>query len=223
MNRSLIMPLVLKDWYFQRGMLTILVVGAVISMAIMLQGGILTVIGLFSLVMATAVLGVVLPQMTVVNERKQHNEAFMLSLPVTPLEYATAKVIANVSMFVVVWLAILFGLLYGVVGSKHSGFLPPAATAAFAIFVGFMINLCFAIVVRSEKLWIGAMMMTNLAYGLVWVALYNTPNLSKQAFGPIAVWSPHILLLLGAEFGVLLVALVTAAFAQSRKTSFLSS
>jgi hypothetical protein len=216
------MPLILKDWHFQRGTLAVLFVGGVISIWITLQGGILGVIGLFSTVLATAILGVVLPQMTVVNERKQHNEVFMMSLPVTPLEYAAAKVLANVSMFVVVWLAIVFGLVYAVVAGKHAGFLPPTAVGAFAIFVGFVTNLCFAIVVRSEKLWILVMTMTNMAYGGVWAALYRIPGLSKQAFGPVAVWSADIPMLLGAEFVVLLVVLITAGYGQSRRTRFLA-
>ena len=223
MNRSLIMPLILKDWYFQRGTLVVLVVGGIVSVGITLRGGLFGVIGLFSTVMATAILGVLLPQLTVVNERKQHNETFMMTLPVTPLEYAAAKILANVSMFLVVWFAILFALLYVVVGSRHSGFLPPATVGAFAIFVGFLTNLCFAIVVRSEKLWILAMTTTNLAYGLVWVALYRIPNLSKQAFGPVAVWSKDILILLGAELLVLIVVLALSAYGQARKTSFLSA
>jgi ABC-2 type transport system permease protein len=223
MNRSLIMPLILKDWHFQRGTLTILFVGGIAGIGIMLQGGILGVFGLFSTIMATVVLGVLLPQMTVVNERKQYNEAFMMSLPVTPLEYAAAKVLANVSMFLVVWFAILFALFYVVVSSKHSGFVPPAMVGALAIVVGFLANLCFAIVVRSEKLWTLAMTTTNIAYGLVWVALYRIPNLSKQAFGPVAVWSKDILLLLGTELLVLVVVLALSAYGQSRKTSFLSS
>jgi ABC-2 type transport system permease protein len=223
MNRSLIMPLILKDWYFQRGTLTILLVGGIVSIGLTLLGGILGVVGIFSTAMATVVLGLLLPQMTVVNERKQHNETFMMSLPVTPLEYAAAKILANVSMFLVVWLAIFFALAYEVLGSHHSGFLPPATVGAFAIFVGFITNLSFAIVVRSEKLWILTMTMTNLAYGLVWVALYRTPNLAKQAFGPVAVWSKDMLLLLGLEFLVLVVVLALGAYGQARKTSFLSS
>jgi ABC-2 type transport system permease protein len=223
MNRSLILPLILKDWHFQRGTLTILFVGGIVGIGIMLQSGILGVFGLFSTVMATVVLGVLLPQMTVVNERKQHNEAFTMSLPVTPLEYAAAKVLANVSMFLVVWFAILFALFYAVLSSKHSGFVPPAMVGALAIVVGFLANLCFAIVVRSEKLWTLAMTTTNIAYGLVWVALYRIPNLSKQAFGPVAVWSKDILLLLGTELLVLVVVLALSAYGQSRKTSFLSS
>jgi ABC-2 type transport system permease protein len=223
MNRSLIVPLILKDWYFQRATLTILLVGGIVSIGLTLLGGILGVVGIFSTAMATVVLGLVLPQMTVVNERKQHNETFMMSLPVTPLEYAAAKILANVSMFLVVWLAIFFALAYEVLGSHHSGFLPPATVGAFAIFVGFITNLCFAIVVRSEKLWILTMTMTNLAYGLVWVALYRTPNLGKQAFGPVAVWSKDILLLLGLEFLVLTIVLALGAYGQARKTSFLST
>jgi len=223
MNRSLILPLVSKDWYFQRGTLMVLFIGGIVSIGLMLQGGILGVIGIFSMVMAIAILGVVLPQLTVINERKQHNETFTMSLPVTPLEYAAAKILANVSMFLVVWSAILFALLYVVWHGKVLGFIPAATVAAFAIFVGFTANLCFAIVVRSEKLWILAMTTTNVAYGLVWMALYRIPNLSKQAFGPVPVWSKDILLVLGAEFLVLAVVLSLGVYGQSRKTSFLSS
>jgi ABC-2 type transport system permease protein len=223
MNRNLVMPLISKDWRLVRGTLLVLFAGGILSIGIMLEGGLLAVIGLFSTVMITVILGIVLPQITVVNDRKQQNEAFIMTLPVTPLEYLAAKVLANVSMFLVDWLAILGALLFVVLRAKVSGFIPVAAVGAFAIFVGFVANLSFAIVVRSERLWILAMIMINFSYGALWVTLYRTPNLGKQAFGPVAVWSQDILLLLGVELLVLVIVLTLAAFGQSRKTSFLSA
>ena len=46
-------------------------------------------------------LGILIPQLTVVNERKQDNLAFAMSLPISPAEYTMSKVLGNLSAFVV--------------------------------------------------------------------------------------------------------------------------
>ena len=96
-------------------------------------------------------LSILLPMQTVVNERKQHNLAFVMSLPISPMEYTAAKVVGNLSAFLVVWAAIAIGVLgtlarTGVFG----GLIPFGLVVALAPFVVFCLLLSVAIVVESE-------------------------------------------------------------------------
>jgi ABC-type transport system involved in multi-copper enzyme maturation permease subunit len=106
---------------------------------------------LISALIAAIMLSILLPMQTVVNERKQHNLAFVMSLPISPMEYTAAKVVGNLSAFLVVWAAIAIGVLgtlarTGVFG----GLIPFGLVVALAPFVVFCLLLSVAIVVESE-------------------------------------------------------------------------
>lgn len=220
MTPSLIMPLVRKDWYLHRGTLKVVLAAGLLSLALQLGGGVLAIFGLTSTVACTIIFGVVLCQSTV-SERLKHHEPFVMSLPVTPLELAAAKVLANLSMFLMVWLLLMAGLFVLFTVRALPGFIPPATVAAFALVVGFLAMLCVSTVVRSEKAWVVTMMATNFAYGAVWLVLASMPGVKEQAFGPVAVWDPHLIWLLGGELFLAIIVLAFGAYAQSRRTSFL--
>lgn len=221
MSRSLVIPLVLKDWYIQRRTLQTAVIGGLVGIALVLVGGTIAVFGLAATLVCTIAFGVTLSQSTVMTEKNRQNEPFVMSLPITPLEYAAAKVIASVSMYIVVWFALMLAIFVIFLSRGLPGFLPPATIAAFAIFVGFCTILCVAIGFRSERLFHVTMMLTNFGYGAVWIAMVQIPNLAQQATGPVAVWSKHILWFLAAEFAVLIAAIALGVYGQSRRTSFL--
>jgi ABC-2 type transport system permease protein len=221
MTRSLIVPLILKDWYLQRRMVVMALVGGLPALPSPSAGGLVGVFGVTVTFAWTVILAIGLAQSTVMNEKNKQNEPFVMSLPVTPLEYAAAKILANVSMFLVVWLVLMAGLFLMFTVQGHPGLLPPATVLAFAIVVGFCIMLSTSIVIRSERVFALTMTATNFAFGLTWLVLSQLPGLMYQAFGPVAVWSPQILWFLAVEVLVLVVALALGAFGQSRRTSFL--
>lgn len=213
-------PLVKKDWYLQRGTLACVLVAGLGSLALQFEGGVLATFGLTSTVACTIIFGIVLCQ-SAVNERTKQNEPFVMSLPITPLELAAAKVLANISMFLLVWLTLMAGLFLVFELGGRPGFIPAATVAASAMVVGFLAMLSVSIVVRSEKAWIVTMTATNFAYGAVWLVLASIPGLKKQAFGPVPVWNHQILWLLGSELFLAIIVLALGAYAQSRKVSFL--
>src|SRR4051812_20633050 len=112
MNVSMIRRLILKDLYLSRVPLALVVAIGVLAVAtLLLKNEVSGFIGLTSSFIALIMLGNLLPMHTIVNERKRHNLAFVMSLPISPADYTAAKIIANVGTFFLVWAAIAGTLL----------------------------------------------------------------------------------------------------------------
>src|SRR6202041_1828744 len=58
---------------------------------------------------ALILVGTMLPITAIVNERKKQNLAFLMSLPISSLQYTTGKLVSTVGMFLVPWLALVTG------------------------------------------------------------------------------------------------------------------
>src|SRR5215467_10557575 len=112
MNRSLILRLGLKDGYLSRATLVgVAAVGALSVGSLYLRHGLTSLLGMFAALIATIFLGTLLPQQTIVNERKRQNLAFVMSLPISIREYTTAKILCNLAGFLVLWLPIVAGMI----------------------------------------------------------------------------------------------------------------
>jgi ABC-type transport system involved in multi-copper enzyme maturation permease subunit len=152
MNRAVIARLILKDWYLSRTLLILIAAAGTLSIGLLyLRREDTGTIGLISALIACVLLSILLPMQTIVNERKQHNLAFVMSLPISPMEYTAAKVVGNLSAFLALWAAIAIGVLgtlarTGVFG----GLIPFGMVVALAPFVVFCLLLSVAIVVESE-------------------------------------------------------------------------
>src|SRR6185503_17068199 len=112
MNRALMMRLIAKDWYLSRLPLTLIALAGAIATGL-LYSGIKTagLVGLISALISLVFLSILIPQLTVVNERKQGNLAFVMSLPISPAEFTMSKVLGNLSAFVLLWAAIAGAVL----------------------------------------------------------------------------------------------------------------
>ena len=68
MRPSLVVRLILKDWYLSRATLVVIgVVGALSVASLYLRNGLTSLLGMFAALFATIFLGVPLPQQTIVN------------------------------------------------------------------------------------------------------------------------------------------------------------
>jgi ABC-2 type transport system permease protein len=221
MNRALIARLILKDWYLSRLLLVLIAGGGTLSIGLLyLRREDTGTIGLLSALITSVLLSILLPMQTVVNERKQHNLAFVMSLPISPMEYTAAKVVGNLSAFLVLWAAIAIGVLgtlarTGVFG----GLIPFGMVVALAPFVVFCLLLAVAIVVESEMWAVVTMGATNVSYSF-WFLLMKIPGLPEQLKSPVAIWSRPILWILAGQLTVIVVALGLTFYLQSRKRDF---
>ena len=220
MNRALMMRLIAKDWYLSRVPLMLIALAGVVSTGLLYSGKTAGLAGLISALISLVFLSILIPQLTVMNERKQGNLAFVMSLPISPAEYTMSKVLGNLSAFVLLWAAIA-GAVLGTIAfiPGAGGVIPLGVVAALAPFVSFCLLLSVAIVTESELLAMVTMGATNVAYSFWWF-LFRLPGFGENLKSPVPVWSGAILTIIGAQISVILLALTLTFYLQSRKTDF---
>jgi ABC-2 type transport system permease protein len=138
MNRALVMRLIVKDWYLSRVPLTMVALAGAVATVLLHSGQTAGLVGIISALISLVFLSILIPHLTVVNERKLGNLAFVMSLPISPAEYTMSKVLGNLSAFVLLWAAIA-GSVLGTVAfvPAAGGFIPLGVMAALAPFVSF--------------------------------------------------------------------------------------
>lgn len=221
MNRALIGRLILKDWYLSRVPLALIAVAGAVSTMLLYRGETAGFAGIISALIALVFLSILVPQLTIVNERKLGNLAFVMSLPISPAEYTMSKVLGNLSAFVILWAAIV-GAVLGTIASipEAGGVIPLGAIGALAPFVAFCLMLAVAIVSESELLTMVTMGATNVAYSFWWF-LFRLPGFKDGLEGPDPVWSDAVLMIIGAQIAVIVLSLALTFYFQSRKRSFI--
>ncbi len=223
MNRLVMQHLILKDWYLSRRNLTLLAIaGAAMFGTLQLRTEISGFVGLTGAFIVIIFLGINMPMQTVVQERKRQNLPFVMSLPVSPMEYTTAKIIANLVAFVLVWLPLTGAVLAMFkLSGAFAGLIPILLIAALAPFVAFCLILATAIVFESEAASVVVMAACNVSYSFSWFFLVRIPSIRADLSGPVAVWSRPMLTILSAELALMVLAIGLTFFFQSRKTDFI--
>jgi len=220
MNRALVMRLIVKDWYLSRVPLTMVALAGAVATVLLYSGQTAGLVGIISALISLVFLSILIPQLTVVNERKLGNLAFVMSLPISPAEYTMSKVLGNLSAFVPLWAAIagaVLGTMAFVPGA--GGVIPLGVIAALAPFVSFCLLLSVAIVTESEMLSMVMMGITNVAYSFWWF-LFRLPGFGENLKSPVPVWTNAILTIIGGQIAVIVLSLALTFYLQSRKTDF---
>ena len=105
MNYSMVMRLIGKDWYFQRTAILLSLAGGALSLGIVAFGGQAGfTIGLVLLVTIMAMIGAMMVMGNVIGERENQTLPFVMSLPISYLEYTASKILSNLIIFVPFWL-----------------------------------------------------------------------------------------------------------------------
>ena len=223
MNRSLIGELVLKDWRLYRPMILSCMVAGAGALALSQWGNEPTlVVGTVVFFIAIIMAGTMLPLAGILTERKNKHLAFLMSLPITFLEYTTAKLISTLLIFLVPWLTLVI-LAISVIEFRNfvpHGVIPMTLILCGLPFVGMCIMIAAALVGESEGWAIAANVFCQSSYGLTWYFLDRIPVLHNNASKPKPVWDPLTLNILGGELVLILVILALTYFLQSRKRDF---
>ena len=224
MNATIVRRLAVKDWHFNRWpMLGYLVAGAA-ALAVLGMGSDLSFyVGSILLISAVIAVGVHLIMLTVVYERKEKTLPFVMSLPVSPTEYTTAKILANVSAFLVPWLVLVTATIVMAQNSSRlpAGLIPFAVLVLGELFVAYCVMLAVALMTESEGWTIFAVVIMNLSLNLFLYSVSKVPSIEGPMTGPVAVWSREALLILGAEALAVVALLALTFWVQSRKKDFL--
>jgi ABC-type transport system involved in multi-copper enzyme maturation permease subunit len=219
----MIKTLILKDWYFQRNPILLAFAGGAISLGIVCTGsqagftiGLILLVTVMVMISAMTIMG------NVLGERENQTLAFAMTLPISYLEYTTAKILGNLLIFVPFWLTMLAGSLALIVISPPiHGFFAFAIIMAVEILVSTCLMLVVALVTESKPWSISAMITGNLALNVVGYLVAHLPGIKDGLFGTQIYWTQTATISLAVEFALIALLIGGAFHIQSRKRDFI--
>ena len=222
MSRSLVRHLILKDFQMHRTSIVFSIVAGVTGLAILQLNGLPGLLGIIGFFTTLIVLGSMIPNTSILNERKGRNLAFLMSLPISMAEYTTAKVLAALGMFMIPWLVLVGTALSLILGRSDipHGIIPVTLILVTAPVVGFCVMIAVALVAETEAWVMTATIAVNVAYSFCWVLIVSNAELRGGLGSPTPIWNPTALTVLGSEFAAIAVILAITFYLQSRKKDF---
>ena len=224
MDWIMIRRLILKDWYFNRGIIAAYLAAGMLALALIAFGEkAVFYSGSILLVTVLIAVGIHMTIVTVVQERKEKTLPFIMSLPISSMEYTTAKILTNLLIFLLPWCALLIGTILVILSREYlqNGLIPYVSILLSEILVAWSLILAVAIITESEGWTIFAMVICNLFFNYFLYYLSNNPNMAEAMKEAAPVWSNYALGMLALEFTAILLILGVTFYLQKRKKDFL--
>jgi ABC-2 type transport system permease protein len=223
MNYAMVRRLIVKDWYLNRWMIIASVPAGLASLAIVLTGKqVAFLVSIILLCMVIIGVGAQLVIVTTVNERREQTMAFIMSLPVSWREYTAAKILANLILFLIPWLALTAGAI-GILflpGATH-GLIPYIAIMSVEMLVTTCLLIAAGVITESQAWATVAIFFSSLGFNVFGYVFAHTRGISPQMWGAQMHWTPAAWTVLLAELLLVPLLLGLTFFVQSRKTDFL--
>lgn len=224
MTASMIHTLILKDLYFSRPYIAMGLPAGLLSLGLVYFGNQLGFyMGVTLLITVVVGLGMFIIFETVINERKMQTLPFIMSLPVTPLQYLCAKLWGNLLIYFMSWGILAVGTTLVILGRDAipNGLLPLAILVLVELLVAHCLILAVALMTESQGWTIGAMVVCNLFFQLFLYTVSNHPGIKPFTQSASPVWSSMFFTFLGLLFVTATAALSIAFWIQTRKKDFL--
>ena len=222
LNVPIIRLLVAKDWYLFQKQLAAYVVAGIVALCLlgMAKGWSFYLGSLMLLIVMVSVACFAISTSLIV-ERREHTLAFVMSLPVSPLDFWVAKLLGNLATFLVPFLLLVLGTV-GVILTTPlpDGLLVYSLLLFGHILLAYCVSLSVAMAVESEG-WntfamIGSMVMVNPFI----MALGQIPAITAPVKTEAIVWSGPAVAILATQLGLGLAILAISAWVHCRKKSF---
>jgi hypothetical protein len=224
-NGAAVARLVRKDGYLHRVPIALMLAGSVAGLLLLLVPGRATAgIGASLILGLFIALTFYLPMSTVLEERSGRTLPFVLSLPVSPAEYVAAKIVVNLLLFLVPWLAVLGG------GILMRGRLPSAQETvpggyALVLLGGLLVFFCFvlgfALITESTGWTVTLIVASMFLFGNVATQLLPRLPGARTWLEGIAAAAGPLYATLGTEAAAAGAILAASFWFQTRKGDFL--
>jgi ABC-2 type transport system permease protein len=224
MSRSVVMRLVLKDFYLQWPVLagSLLLGFAMLALALFGGGPITFYVGSVSFLCVLVLLNVLLVGSTVAQEKKDRVILFVLSLPVSTTQYAVAKLVSSLLAFLLPFCLLgAAALLVIALTPIPHGLIPLTAAVMMYVCLYFCIFLAVALTTDSAALNTLVIILGNVLINFLIAWLMSRQSIALAVKGPMVIWSPEILASLAVEILGSLFALAAALLIILRKKDFL--
>jgi len=222
-DAAMVGKLIVKDWQVYQKQLAGYVAGLLLALGLVGTGSpLLSAAGGLLLLVLLIVVGMFAIASSIMSERKEQTQPFVMSLPVTPMDVFWGKLLANLAIYLVPFLLVTGGMLAMILLTPSpDGAVPWMLLIALFVLGNFVVTLCVAIAVDSEGWNTFAMLalMTLIGPFIYWITWMD--GIREHLKGDVIVWSPQVLGLIGGELAVMAIAILVAGWVHARKTSFL--
>ena len=224
MNQLMIKRLILKDWQFNISTIVLYISIGVVALTMVSLGG-QTVFYMGSVLFIAVLmgLGIHLAIATVMSERNDQTLAFIMSLPVTIMDFTIAKILANLLVFLVPWLSLTIASVFIITGREAlpNGMIPFVIVVVSELFVAYCLVLAVALITESDGWTIGAIVICNLFFNYFLYFFSHLELVEANMNGAEPVWSLPIWSTLAILAICFVMIMVMTFFFQGRKKDFL--
>ena len=213
----------MKDWELMKKSIAAYMLAGIVTLGIMGMATAITFnIAAILMITLLIVIGARSAIESIVNEKKEQTLPFILSLPVTPQDYAFAKLLSNLVLYFVPWLILVLGMLVIIVSTPiYNGVIPLVILVSAYILAAYCCYLATALLTYSEGFTISVMIVTNLLLNGFIILIMRLPELNQTFEAATASWNATSLLILAALITFSAAILLLTGILQKRLTSFL--
>ncbi len=220
----IIKSLILKDIQLNYRALCIYLIISFISLWMLTS----TKLGMFNagaviILSMVIITGIHMITTTISNERNDQVLPFIMSLPITFLQYTHAKICANLGLFLLYWLLIVSGIMWVIFSQPHV----PDGMAIFALIlllemlVVFTLLLAVSLISESQVWTVVVMSITNIGLSLFmfWLSGFKAINSYMQT--EEVVWNKTAVTFVSVELFLIMTFLILIYWVQAQKKDFL--
>lgn len=222
-DAAMVRRLIVKDWQVYQKQLAGYVAGLLLALGLVGMGTpLLSATGALLSLVLLVVVGSYAIQSSIMAERKQQTQPFVMSLPLTPMDVFWGKLLANLVIYLVPFLLVVGGLLALVLTTpRPDGAVPWMVLVAMFLLTNFCVSLCVAIAIDSEGWNVFTMLalMTLIGPYIYWVSRMD--GVARHLQTDQVVWNASVLGILAGELAVIAIAILAAGWVHARKPSFL--
>jgi ABC-2 type transport system permease protein len=220
MNSQAIQILFLKDLFLSRWpMFGYLVGGLLSAMVVCAPGETAGFIGFILMITVTIAAGIHLISALLLVESIDMQRTFIMSLPVSLLDYSIAKISVVLVAFLIPWLGMLASLtvVIFVTPEAKPGVVPFLVLLFLFMLAGFCLQLVTAVVTESVGWTVVVLVLGNVLLNLFLKTLEENPVISALKKSEVLSWPPIVLQIMAIEGIVIVSALVLAFVLQTRR------
>jgi ABC-2 type transport system permease protein len=220
MNTQSISILFLKDLYLSRRPLFAYFVAAIACSAIaVVPQPTFAFIG-FVLILTVAIgSGMHLLGELLLSEGSDQTRTFVLSLPVSLLDYSVAKIAVVLTTFLIPW-STMFAcstVLTVVLPWGHAGAIPMGVVVFLELLAAYTVQLVTAVISESVGWTVCVMVACNVFLNLFLMKLFQASEVQEMLKSDSLTFSPLMIQIMCIELGLIIAALAMALAVQMRK------
>jgi hypothetical protein len=214
--------LIAKDFYLQRWLIAIAIVGGIASLAIAAEGQMRFNIGVLGWITTMISFGIMVAMLGVVTERKERAQLFVLSLPLSHGDYVRIKLLALLSIYIPGWFVLSASAvtLLLLMPNLPDGLIPYTVLMCGFFLANFSIVLCGALHTASEGFMTAIIVVTNMGVSLFIFLVGSIAPIRDHFRDPTPVWNDAFWIVLAVEVAVFALALCLPHLFAARRRDF---